>query len=282
MPMVMSSMASIRNGLARLSRRRLLEGCVGVAVASFAPRVQATASASRLEGELFAFAAPDQDDLVFALALAPQPFGQAEYERLTARLHAGPHSWMVRPFALRDNDNSSVGVRLFSGRAQRVGDDRPADHLVVIAVPAKRMPPGGFDVWAEIISAGGARARIGNPLITSLLAGDAELARLHAGLHPATDRRMLAAPIACRIATRPVDQNAEARARRLVDLMLPDTLRFDPARPAGFTFAAMNGRRPEDAVAPIVRTLLAGAPRAGEMGGRYRSSSRFPYFATNI
>jgi hypothetical protein len=277
--MVMSSMTSIRNGLTRLSRRRLLEGCVGVAAASFVPRVEATASASQPEGELFAFAAPDQDNLVFALAMAPQPFGQAECECLTVRLHAGPYSWTVQPFALRDNDDSSGGVRLFSGRAQRIGDGKPADHLVAIAVPAKHVPSGGFDVWAEIISVGGARARIGNPLITSLLAGDEELARLHAGLHPAMDRRMLAAPIARRIATRPADLHAEARAWRLAGLMLPDTLRFDPARPAGFTFAAMNGRRPEDAVAPIVRTLLAGAPRAGEIGGRYRSSVQFPYFA---
>jgi hypothetical protein len=279
MPMVMTSIASIRNGLARLSRRRLLEGCVGLAAASLAPKVQGTELASQPEAELFAFAAPDEDKLVFALAIAPQVSGPTD--RLTVRLHAGAYSWTVQPLRLRDTNDSHDGVRLFSGRTQRVGADKPADHLVALAVPAKRMAPGGFDVWAEIAGAGGARARIGNPLVTSLLAGDAELARLHGRLHPTMDRRMLAVPVARQIAANPADPDAKARARRLVDLMLPDTLRFDPARPAGFTFAAMNGRRPEDAVAPIVQTLLAGAPRAGEIGGRYRSSSQFPYFVTS-
>jgi hypothetical protein len=237
--------------------------------------------ASQLEGELFAFAAPGEDKLVFALAMAPQVLGSTESDRLTLRLHAGSRSWAVQPFILGDSDKSHRDVSLFRGRVQRVGDDSLADHLVAIAVPAERMALGSFDVWAEIIHAGGARERIGNPLIASLLAGDAELARLHAGLHPTMDRRILAAPIARRIAGRSADMDAEARAGRLVDLMLPDTLRFDPARPAGFTFAAMNGRRPEDAVAPIVRTLLAGAPRLGEIGARYRSSGRFPYFATS-
>lgn len=279
--MVMTSIASIRNGLARLSRRRLLEGCVGLAAASLAPKVQATALASQPEAELFAFAAPDEDRLVFALAMALRVSGLAESDRIAVRLHAGAFSWTVQPFRLWDSNDSHDGVRLFAGRTRRVGDDRPADHLVAIAVPAKRMAPGSFDVWAEIAGVGGVRARIGNPLVTSLLAGDAELVRLHAGLHPTMDRRMLAVPVARRIAGSPADQDAETRASRLVDLMLPDTLRFDPARPAGFTFAAMNGRRPEDAVAPIVQTLLAGAPRAGQIGGRYRSSSQFPYFATS-
>jgi hypothetical protein len=97
--------------------------------------------------------------------------------------------------------------------------------LVAIAVPAERMGPCGFDVWAEIIRTGGERARIGKPLISSLLAGEAQLARLR----PAMDRRMLGAPIARRIVARAAgsaDLDGEARARRLVDLILPDTLRF--------------------------------------------------------
>ena len=51
------------------------------------------------------------------------------------------------------------------------------------------------------------------------------------------------------------------------------------ASPIGFTFAAMNGRRVEDTIDPIIRTLLAGAPRSDGSTGRYHASGLFPYFA---
>ena len=77
-------------------------------------------------------------------------------------------------------------------------------------------------------------------------------------------------------------QKSEPGLSVLPDLILPDTLRFHPARPSGFTFAAMNGRRPEDAVDPVVQTILAGAPRAGRSDLQYQPSSQFPYFASTI
>jgi hypothetical protein len=79
---------------------------------------------SQLKRELFAFAAPDQDKPVFAAAMTSQPFGQTKRDPLTVRLRAGPYSWAVQPFVLWDNDDSFDGIRVFSGRTQRVGDDR--------------------------------------------------------------------------------------------------------------------------------------------------------------
>ena len=118
-----------------------------------------------------------------------------------------------------------------------------------------------------------------------LLADDPRLARLHAGLHPAIDRRSLSAAVVRSISARSdgkTDPETGARAKRLAGLILPDTLRFHPARPGGFTFAAMNGRRPEDAVDHVVQTILAGAPQAGRSDARYQPSSQFPYFASPI
>ena len=70
------------------------------------------------------------------------------------------------------------------------------------------------------------------------------------------------------------------RANRLAAQLLPDTLEFDPTRPGGFTFAAMNGRKAGDAIDPIVRTILAGAPRRGDATMRYAEGNQFPYFDT--
>ena len=42
----------------------------------------------------------------------------------------------------------------------------------------------------------------------------------------------------------------------------------------------MNGRKPGDAIDPIVRTILAGAPRRGDATKRYATRDQFPYFAT--
>jgi hypothetical protein len=71
------------------------------------------------------------------------------------------------------------------------------------------------------------------------------------------------------------------RANRLAAQLLPDVLEFNPSRPGGFTFAAMNGRKPGDVIDPVVRTILAGMPIRGDVTGRYSASDQFPYFATS-
>ena len=284
--MTIPSTVSNENGLSSPSRRLVLAGCVSlVTSASFAPQITWSAPVDRPQSDLFAFTPPTKRDLVFAVALSPKPFGQSERDPLTVRLHAGASSWMVGPFALQaTQDLLSDGARLFSGRVWCTASNggRAMTHLIAVATPAEHMPPGRLGVWAEIVGTGGVRRRIGNPVVSHLLAEDARLAQLHAALHPAMDVHVLSAPIARRIATRPtcgLGVDAQAHAKRLAALILPDTLQFDPARPSGFTFAAINGRRAEDTIDPIVQTVLAGAPRPGRGARYYQATSQFPYFA---
>jgi hypothetical protein len=251
-----------------------------VATACFASWNRCAAATGTPKGELFAFTAPGGCDLVFALALAPEPFGRSGRDPLIVRLYAGTASWTVGPFAFRDRDDVfSDGSHLFSGQVWGTGSngDKTMVRLVAIATPAERMPRGILGVWAQLIGADGARWRIGNSVLAQLLADDPRLSRCY----PDIDGQALSAAIGRRLsmgATTRIGGDGQARAKRLTELLLPDTLRFDPASPSGFTFAAMNGRRVEDAIDPVVRTLLADAPRSGCSTGRYHASGLFPYF----
>jgi hypothetical protein len=284
--MVTSLIARTGNRPATTTRRNVLAGCVGLmATAVFAPWT-ARAAIPRRQGELFAFAAPDRDDVVFALATEPRGFEKAGNDHIVVRLHVGDHIWTLDSFALGYTDRATQGgERIFSGPVTRDDKGGSTAYLVAVAVPAECIPLQSLDVWAEIIGADGVRSRVGNPVVSELLADDARLAKLHAGLHPAADRPLLSDLISCRIAARSdagADLESRARAKRLAGLLLPDTLRFHPGRASGFTFAAMNGRRPEDAVQPVIQTILAGAPREGRSDLRYRPSDQFPYFASTI
>ena len=280
----MPSTFSNKNGLSSPSRRLVLAGCASLVATSFAPWIAWSAPVDRPQGDLFAFTAPTKRHLVFAVALSPRPFGQTERDPLTARLHAGVSSWMVGPFALQDTqDVFSDGAHIFSGQVWRTdsnGSTRMA-HLIAVATPVERMPRETLGVWAEIVGAGGERWRIGNPVVSQLVADDDRLAQLHAALHPSMDVHLLSAAIASSIATRvtALGVDSQAHAKRLTALILPDTLQFDPARPNGFTFAAINGRRAEDDIDPIVQTVLAGAPRPSRGARRYHAIGQFPYFA---
>ena len=268
--MIILPTTSNADGLASSYRRSVLAGCASlVALAHFGPRTTRPASAGALQGDLFAFKAPDGRDLVFALALAPKPFGQPDRDPLMVRLHAGASSWTAGPFAPQDTREAlSDRGRLFSGKVWGTASNGGGmlAWLIAIAIPAERMPLGTLGVWAEIVDIGGMRWRIGNPIISQLVAGDARLVRLHAELHPEMDRRVLSAAISRRIAagmSGESDVDTQARAKHVAALILPDTLRFNPDQPNGYTFASMNGRRPDDAIDPVVRTVLAGEPRLG-------------------
>ena len=280
--MIMPFTASDEDGPASPSRRRALADCAGlVATTCFASWNRCAAATGTPKGELFAFKAPGGRDLVFALALAPESCGQSERDPLTARLYAGTASWTVGPCAFRNTcDVFSDGSHLFSGQVSGTGSngDKTMVRLIAIATPAECMPPGTLEVWAQLVGTDGALSRVGNPVLAQLLADDPRLSRCY----PDVDGQALSAAIGRRLsmgaATR-IGGDGQARAKRLTELLLPDTLRFDPESPSGFTFAAMNGRRVEDAIDPVVRTLLADAPRSGGSTGRYHASGLFPYFA---
>jgi hypothetical protein len=268
------------------SRRKLLAGGIGLTAAAAFGRWSACATNLRRQGELFAFTAPNREDVVFALALDAPSVG-AKDDQVAVRLHAGDNVWNFHPF-VRGRADLTVGNadRMFSGLVSRVGLGDAAGYLVAVAVPAERLPLRRLDVWAEIIDADGTRLRVGNPVVSRLLADDPRLLKLHAGLHPAADRRLLSEAVADRIASQPDGGmstiQARKHAKRLAGLILPDTLRFHPGRPGGFTFADMNGRRPEDVVEPVVQTILAGVARTGQGDLQYRPSGQFPYFASPI
>jgi hypothetical protein len=268
------------------SRRGFIVGCAGLATAiGLTPGGARSTETRHLAGDLFAFTAPDRPEVVFAVTLPPQPFGQTERDALTVRLHAGGSTWTIGPFALIPTLGlSPTGVRFFAGKVrQLLRGGETAAHLIAVATPAEQLPRSNLGVWAEVVSAHGICARIGNPVISHLLEEDARLAGLQGQLQPAIDRPLLPGALACQIAERgggDASVNSLPRANRLAAQLLPDTLDFDPSRPGGFTFAAMNGRKPGDPIDPIVRTILAGAPRRGDATKRYAACSQFPYFVT--
>jgi hypothetical protein len=269
------------------SRRGFIVGCAGLATAIGATvgGARSTETQQRLSGDLFAFTAPDRPDVVFAVTLPEHPFGQTDREALTVRLYAGRSAWTIGPFALIPTVGvSSNGVRIFSGKVRQLwSSGESAAHLIAVATPAQELEKSRLGVWAEVISARGIRARIGNPTISHLLEEHGQLAGLQGQLEPARVRPLLPAALARQIAERGGGRAGPdnlPRAKRLAAQLLPDTLEFDPSRPGGFTFAAMNGRKPGDAIDPIVRTILAGAPRRGDVTKRYAARDQFPYFVT--
>ena len=121
------------------------------------------------------------------------------------------------------------------------------------------------------------------PRDSHLLEGAGRPAGLQKQVEPARERPLLPGALARQIAERGgghADADSLPRANRLAAQLLPDTLEFDPSRPGGFTFAAMNGRKPGDAIDPVVRTILAGEPRRGDATKRYAAANQFPYFVT--
>ena len=268
------------------SRRGFIAGCAGLATTIGLTAAGARSTETRhLAGDLFAFTAPDCPEVVFAVTLPPQPFGQTERDALTVQLHAGASTWTIGPFALIPTVSLSPnGARIFSGKVRRLWrGGESATHLIAVATPAQQLPRSNLGVWVEVVSAHGIRARIGNPAISHLLAEGGRLTGGHGQLEPAKDRPLLSDALARQIAERGgggPGAYSLPRANRLAAQLLPDMLEFNPSRPGGFTFAAMNGRKPGDAIDPIVRTILAGAPRRGDATMRYAEGNQFPYFVT--
>jgi hypothetical protein len=284
--MAVSLTASRAPGGLAPSRRGFIVGCAGLATAIGATAGGAPSiETQHLAGDLFAFTAPDRPEVVFAVTLPRLPFSQTERDALTVRLHAGGSAWRIGPFAhIPTVGLSSNGVRIFSGKVRQLWrGGESAAHLIAVATPAQELPRSSLGVWVEVVSARGIRARIGNPAISHLLEEDGPLAGLQGQLEPARDRPLLPGALARQIAERGgghAGVDSVRRANRLAAQLLCDTLEFDPSRPGGFTFAAMNGRRPGDAIDPIVRTILAGAPRRGDLTKRYAARDQFPYFVT--
>jgi hypothetical protein len=119
-----------------------------------------------------------------------------------------------------------------------------AHNYVSFEVASERFA-GGRRIWAERLGPGGARQRVGSGFLDTLLASRVGLAELYHSLSPEQDVNALT-PIV-----------TAAYRRRLATALLPDVLYYDSTAPAGFTFAARNGRHPRDEHSSVVAAILA-------------------------
>jgi hypothetical protein len=120
------------------SRRGFIVVCAGLATAIglTAEGARLTETRQRLAGDLFAFTAPDRPEVVLAVTLPPQPFGQTERDALTVRLLAGASTWTIGPFALPPTVGFAPnGGRIFSGKVwQSWSGGETAAHLIAVAI----------------------------------------------------------------------------------------------------------------------------------------------------
>jgi hypothetical protein len=262
-------------------RRDLLNvGAGAAAVAALGLPAPAVAGEPVSDAELFAFSAPRDGALVFAVT-----FPVREDDRWSptpaVRLHAGQKCWSVARVKTRAFIPSMVEEsRAFVGRSMRTMEDEDrAYHLVVVAVPRSAVAAGRLGIWAEIGDSD-TRVRVGNPVIAELLNQDPALARIFHRASPSQDPGLFGDAIAQRIAICGAETFLpRAHGERLAAMLLPDVLPFDPAIPIGYTFANQNGRRPSDPIAEVVATVLAGAVAARPLAkGAFRAAPAFPYF----
>jgi hypothetical protein len=232
--------------------------------------------------ELYVFRGTDENRTVIAATwMAMHDHGS------TLRVHAGDQSWAVE---IPDQHSSPTftqdrGCLIFAGDIENrfVGHDTRF-KAVVIELPTEKISQGGsIPVWAERISEQGRRLRMGSPFIAKLIAGNVPIAKLYHASSPAQDgeefTRLVADAIAANAQANGCASNAHLYGRRVASAITPDALRYDPQLPVGFTFAAQNGRHPDDAAQSVVDTVLNATPTAQVSQSRFSLRGDFPYFS---
>jgi hypothetical protein len=277
-----------------ITRRSLLRGGVACALASAAPTnlfgetifqdaLQASSSqrsTSPLQPELYAFRGAGQGLTAIAATWAEEPTRDC-----MVRIHAGAKTWQFKvpahgsPHSLHNGDYS-----LFIGNvvapAKAYGGIMTA---VVLEVDAHAIDQHGpSEIWAERM-VGGLRQRIGAPFLSNIMRDHAGLASLYHTSSPDRDRTLLLQPLSVEIARRlrvaGSVVNPDSHARRLAYALLPDVLLYDSRLPAGFTFAAQNGRHPSESPDEVVSTILNGGMRSDSAAASPQPSVKsFPYF----
>ena len=276
-----------------LTRRVVLTGGLGCALTLLIPQRVLGAAENRparagmeprvdsREIELYVFRASQEDRTVIAATwTALHDHGS------TLRVHAGEHTWTVQ---VTDGPSSrqfatECGCRVFVGNVlnRTVGQDA---HLkaVVIEAPTDMISRGGsVPVWAERISQRGHRLRVGSPFMAKLVASNLPAAKLYHASSPAQDgeefARLVARAISVNAHTNGYAGNAQLYGRRVAFAITPDALRFNPHLPVGFTFAAQNGRHPDDSAQSVVETVLNGTLKPPVSQSRFPLKGEFPYF----
>lgn len=154
---------------------------------------------------------------------------------------------------------------------------------VVIEVAARSIEQGGpATIWAERLMSG-SRQRIATPFLSNIVRECEGVAELYNASSPDEDRAVLLQPLSAILASRlraaGTVANPDAHGRRLAYALLPDVLHYDSRHPAGFTFAAQNGRHPAESPNEVVRAILAGGmPSGSTVAFTHPPVQTFPYF----
>jgi hypothetical protein len=277
-----------------LTRRVVLTGSLGCALTLLLPhRVLGDTGENRQAhhnsgldfyggvADLYAFRASDVERAVIAATWT------ALYDHgSTLLVHAGEETWTVK---VPEGSSSPTfanerGCQIFAGDIlnRSAGNDARL-KAVVIEAPIEAISKGGsISVWAERISQGGRRLRIGSPFIAKLIARNIPAAKLYHASSPEADgeefTRLVAVAVSVNAHASGYAGNAELYGRRVASAITPDAMRFDPNLPVGFTFAAQNGRHPDDAAQSVVDTVLNGTLTPQVAKPRFPLKSEFPYF----
>jgi hypothetical protein len=277
-----------------ITRRSALRGGVACALASFVPyklfgatifqnASQSSSSWSStmyLQPELYVFRGASQGMTAIAVTW-PEEAGKD----CTVRIHAGTKMWEFGVSARGVSESQHQGgFSVFIGNVvPRVKAHGRAMKAVVMEVDARGISPHGSSiVWAERL-VGGSRQRIGTPFLSHIMRDHEDLAHLYQASSPGQDTTVVLQPLSAAIAGRlraaGWAANPDSHARRLACALLPDVLHYDPRRPAGFTFAAQNGRHPSESSDEVVHTILNGGKPSDSMPSNHHPSvPTFPYF----
>jgi hypothetical protein len=277
-----------------LTRRVVLTGSLGCALTLLIPqRMQGDTGENRPAhdnsglyvdsgvADLYVFRASDTKIAVIAATWT------ALYDDgSTLRVHAGGETWTVKVPGGSSSPTFATerGCQIFVGDIlnRAVGNDARL-KAVVIEAPIDAISKGGsISVWAERISQQGRRLRMGSPFMSKLIARNVSAAKLYHASSPEADgeeiTRLVAAAVSVDARASGYAGNAELYGRRVASAITPDAMRFDPNLPVGFTFAAQNGRHPDDAAQSVVDTVLNGTLKPQVSQSRFPLKGEFPYF----
>lgn len=203
--------------------------------------------------------------------------GESLLQGSLVRIHAGSQCWTFE-IPAKNSEWQQDEALLFCGAICS-----GALQALVLESPSQMITASGpVGVWAERFARGGMRQRIGSPFLAKILVENDAMAEMYHSISPSDDRRVLTQSLARAIAGKARMTEPDAYGQRLASVLLPDVLRYDPAHPAGFTFAAQNGRHPLDASEVVVDSILSGAPAPTSAVAADRLKTHFPYFVPSL
>jgi hypothetical protein len=287
-----------KSALSVVTRRQALGVCGALSVAGLAsygnfgrlpglssePGSDSYGAEPHTDAHLYVFRPAGTERVVLAVT-GPSSWGSRlpSGSRRETRFHLGAHTLTV-PTARGTTSagtQTPYGMRTFNGSiVMHIGSVPRVLRASLLELPFNALSLD--NIWAEHIQSGGGRHRVASPFLAALLAQSAPLARAYDAGSPETDLAALGQPVASTIA-RMAERSrypgdARAYGQRLARTLLPDVVSYDPRRPQGFTFAARNGRHPDDADFAVAHSLLTGTPVSGSLRRTASLQPSFPYF----